>query len=57
MLPAELKKLLISLQECDAKFMLAEGFTLKSRDRLNLSTDLEFWILPSLDNGKRLFRA
>lgn len=57
MLPAELKKLLISLQECDAKFMLAEGFTLKDRDRLNLSTDIEFWILPSSDNGKRLFRA
>jgi hypothetical protein len=57
MLPAELKKLLISLQECDVSYLLAEGFTLKERDRLTLITNIEFWIKPSLDNGKRLFRA
>ena len=57
MLPAKLKKLLLSLQECDVSYLLVEGFTLKERDRLSFSTDIEFWIKPSLDNGKRLFRA
>lgn len=57
MLPAELKKLLISLQECDVSYLLADGFTLKDRSRLTFSNDIEFWIKPSLDNGKRLFRA
>ncbi len=57
MLPAKLKKLLISLQECDVSYLLADGFTLKERGRLTFSTDIEFWIKPTLDNGKRLFRA
>ena len=57
MLPAELKRLLISLQECDVRHLIAEGFKLKERSRLTFSTDIEFWIKPSLDNGKRLFRA
>ena len=57
MLPAELKRLLTSLHECDVTYLLADGFKLSDRGRLTFSTNLEFWIKPSSDNGKRLLRA
>lgn len=57
MIPFELKRLLRGMQDCDVSYLLAEGFTLKEQGRLTFSTEIEFWIKPSLDNGKRLLRT
>ena len=57
MISVELKRLLVSLQECDVSYLLAEGFTLKGTSSIDLNTNMEFWIKPSLDNAKRVFRA
>jgi hypothetical protein len=57
MIPTELKKLLGALQECDVRYLLADGFTHSPAATLKLSRNIDFWLNPSLDNARRLIRA
>ena len=57
MINFELKRLLRSLDDCDVRYLLADGFEHKPSGDLKLSKNVDFWLKPSFENARRLIRA
>ncbi len=52
-----MKNLLRSFQECDVRYLLADGFSHHKSTGLKFTKEVDFWLKPSLDNARRVFRA
>ncbi len=57
MINFELKRLLRSLDDCDVRYLLADGFEHKPGGVLKLNKNVDFWLKPSFENARRLIRA